>query len=438
MSFRFYAEQMRIKSLDELREVDELSARFTPLGFSTTRVMTPESAAGSHQESIASADLVEAVADDTTRTFDRLREVHTYGVLLYDLYSCVEQLQPFVLEQALRDRFVTFYDGLIPFMAKDGTPTPLKAKTFDEVFEAVGKGNGSHAKTRSLEVHGNRVSFRGYLRDLIAWARAAGLLRGERNRYRERIWIEIRNHFAHPSGHSVSGPVESARAIRRLGEVINHLWGSETVDGELYPTPFERGILAIGWPMDGTSIMTLHADQLAGQPNKEDWQYVILRAYRDDGALPTFDTCFELTNLPAELLWGPGLHNDAVNWIERSNPEPDFVRFLDRLFAIRIEDEHCDLPRRVEVAAGLESADRSGIWHLVRADIPADALSHTRSVLLDETECASDPAGCSNCPATTLRVGPLDALLAYHHSRFGPVTTDVPRRVRTQTPWTPA
>lgn len=77
--------------------------------------MTPEDAARSHQESIESADLVQAVSKNTTQTFDRLREVHTYGVLLYDLYSCVEQLQPFVLEQALRDRFVTFYEGVIPF-----------------------------------------------------------------------------------------------------------------------------------------------------------------------------------------------------------------------------------------------------------------------------------------------------------------------------------
>lgn len=172
---------MRIKSLDELREVDEMSARFTPTGFSTMHVMTPESAARSHQESIASADLVEAVPKDTTQTFDRLRDVHTYGVLVYDLYSCVEQLQPFVLEQALRDRFVTFYEGLIPFRAKDGTPADLKVSSFDQVFEAVGKWNGSHAKTRWIDVHGTALNFRGYLPDLLKWARAARLLRGERN-----------------------------------------------------------------------------------------------------------------------------------------------------------------------------------------------------------------------------------------------------------------
>lgn len=426
---------MRVKSLEELREVDELSARFTPMGFSTAGVMTPEDAATSHQESIVSADLVEAVSESTTQTFDRLREVHTYGVLLYDLYSCVEQLQPFVLEQALRDRFVTFYDGLIPFSAKDGTPAPLNAGSFDQVFEAVGKWNGSHVKTRWIDINGTALNFRGYLTDLIKWARAARLLRGERNRYREAIWIEIRNHFAHPSGHSVSGPVESARSIRRLGETINHLWGSETVDGELYPTPVEREVLAIGWPRDGESIVTLYPDQLRLDPDREDWEYVIIRAHRHDGGLPTFDTCFELTNVPAELLWGPGAIEDAIEWFGSTNPAPDYVEFLDRLFAIRVEDGHCDMPRRVPVAAGLEEPERAGAWHLVRADMPMDALSHTRSILLAETECGDSPEGCPNCPATTLKIGALDEVLGYHRDRFGPVSPDVPKEVRTRTPW---
>lgn len=425
---------MRIKPLDELREVDEMAARFMPTGFSTMHVMTPESTAHSHQESIASADLVEAVPEETTRTFDRLRDVHTYGVLLYDLYSCVEQLQPFVLEHALRDRFVTFYDGYIPFRAKDGTPAPLKARSFDQVFEAVGKGKGSHAKTRWIDVNGAALNFRGYLPDLLKWARAARLLRGERNRYREAIWVEIRNHFAHPSGHTVSGPVESARSIRRLGETINHLWGAETVDGELYPTPVEREVLAIGWPRDGESIVTMYADQLP-DAGGEDWEYVIIRAHRHDGGLSTFDTCFELTNLPAELLWGPGAREDAIQWLASAHPEPDFVDFLDRLFVIRVEHGRCEMPRRAQVAAALKEPEISGAWHLVRADMPMDALTHTRSLLLAETECSDSSVGCPSCAATTLTIGTLDDVLDYHRHRFGPVNPDAPRRVRTRTPW---
>lgn len=428
---------MRIKSLEELREVDEMSARFTPTGFSTAGVMRPEDAVRTHQESIASADLVEAVTESTTQAFARLRDVHAHGVLLYDLYSCVEQLQSFVLEQALRDRFITFYDGEVPFKAKDGSPAPLRAETFDDVFEAIGKPGGSHKKAKQLELNGTSLNFRGYLRDLIEWARAAGLLRGERNRYRESIWIEMRNHFAHPSGHTVVGPIESSQSIRRLSETINHLWGSETIGGDLYPAPIKREVLAIGWPKEGESIVTLYADQLYPKPDKADWEYIILRAHREDGGLPDFDSCFELTNAPAELLWGPGQIAAAIDWLQQSNPQPDYVDYLDRPFAIKIEGSRCGLPRRVAVAAGLTGAQRTGLWHLVRADASMDAFSHTRSLLSEATECSASPNGCPNCAATTLHVGSLEEVVGFHRDAVGSVTPETPRQLRTRVPWRP-
>lgn len=431
----FYARRMRIKSLGELRGVDELSARFTPWGLSTTRVMTPEAAARSHQESISSADLIADVPDDTARAFERLREIHSYGIFLYDLYSCVEQLQPFVLEHALSERFVTYYDGDIPFMAKDGAPTPLKVTNFDQVYDAVARGGGSHTKTRWLAVGQTKLNFRANLRDLITWSRLAGLLRGERNRFREHVWVEIRNHFAHPSGHNVSGPAHSARAICRLGETINHLWGSETPDGELYPSPYVRTVLAIGWTKDEAVIETLPAGQLAEQKEKEGWEYIILRGYRQDGELPNFDTRFEVTNLPAELLWGPGPLEEAVMWLEKSNPANDLVGFLDRSFAIRVDGKRCDRPRLVEVAAGLTGDERSGVWHLVKADFPGDAVGHTRSLLEDGTKCAAVPEGCPQCAATTLTRGTLEEILAYYVARFGELRPKVPPTVRTPGRW---
>src|ERR1022692_307830 len=97
---------MEIKSLEELREADERTQRFAPLGLATGRMLRPEDAAVFQQEVISHADLVPAVAESTRGTFERLRSLYAYGVLSYEVFTAVDDLAQLVLEQALRERFV--------------------------------------------------------------------------------------------------------------------------------------------------------------------------------------------------------------------------------------------------------------------------------------------------------------------------------------------
>jgi hypothetical protein len=89
------------------------------------------------------------------------------------------------------------------------------------------------------------------LDSLLRWARREGLLRGQRNRAREVLFKRFRNYVAHPAGYQLVTPVDAARALRDLAEIINHLWGASTAGGRLYPAPIRRAILAIGWSTDG-------------------------------------------------------------------------------------------------------------------------------------------------------------------------------------------
>jgi hypothetical protein len=51
---------------------------------------------------------------------------------------------------------------------------------------------------------------------------------------------------AHPSSYGLVTPADSARSILDAAEIINHLWGSSTPGGRLYPAPIRREILAVG------------------------------------------------------------------------------------------------------------------------------------------------------------------------------------------------
>jgi len=109
---------MDIRTFTELTTPDERSLRFTPLGLATGGKLSPENAAEFQQRSIAAADLVPAIPEGTRSSFERLRTLHAYGVLCYDLFTVVADQTWVVLEQALRERFIEFYGGVIPLSAR--------------------------------------------------------------------------------------------------------------------------------------------------------------------------------------------------------------------------------------------------------------------------------------------------------------------------------
>ena len=220
---------MDIRSLEELRQADERTLRFTSFGLATGGKLRPEDAAVFQQEVISHAELVPAVAEGTRNTFERLRSLHAYGVLFYDIFTAVEDLTHLVIEQALRDRFLEFHHGVVPFEDARGTVHEVTAATFDVLYDEIHKEGRLRKPKRwrlRLRRTGELIYFDGMLDSLLRWARGEGLLRGQRNRRLEPILKRFRDHVAHGAGDHLVMPVDTARTISDAAEIINHLWGS--------------------------------------------------------------------------------------------------------------------------------------------------------------------------------------------------------------------
>jgi hypothetical protein len=239
-----------IKSLAELREPDELTLRFGPMGLETGRMLRPEDAARYQQEIISRADLVPAVAASTGGTFDRLRSLYADGVLSYEIFTAVDDLVQLLIEQALRDRFMEFHDGLIPFEDAKGAVHPVAARTFEELYKAIRQENRLRKPQKwrlPLRKTGKLIYFDGMLDSLLRWARGEGLLRGHRNRCQESLLKAFRNRVAHGSGDHLVMPVDTARDISDAAEIINQLWGSATPGGRLFTVPRQREVQIVAW-----------------------------------------------------------------------------------------------------------------------------------------------------------------------------------------------
>jgi hypothetical protein len=343
-----------IKSLEELRQVDERTLRFAPLGLVLGGTMRPEDAALYQQEVISHAELAPGVAESTRVTFDRLRRLYAYGVLHYDIFTVVEDQTYLVLEHALRERFVDFYGGAVPMEDGVGQPHTLQVMQVGELFKQIRKVSrprGPRRQRLRLRGTGELIEFDGMLDSLLRWARGEGLLRGQRNRRLEPLLKSFRNHVAHGAGDHLVMPVDAARTLCDLAEVINQIWGSPTPGGRLYPAPIRREIQAVAWGPDGTVTSGL-IDSFPAAPEHDDWTYVVVRAVLHDEGLMYFDTQYETTAYPCELLWGPGAWQDAVSWLEKEQPEADEAEVLDRLFLIQHYEDRLYLPRSPDVAAG--------------------------------------------------------------------------------------
>lgn len=404
---------LRIRDFSDLAAADDRTLLFGGMGLLTDGKLRPEDAASFQQRLIASADLIEAVPDATAHSFERLRELHTYGVLWYDAFTVCDDLRWIVLELALRERFVAFYEGQIPLVDKQGRRDTFRASEFDAIGEAFRWG-GSHAKRWRLPTRAAPESMRMplALSPLLRWARREGLLAGQRNRYlEEEVFAWRRNRFAHGGTYSVETPNHSARGICELAEIINRLWGQNTPGGRLYPGPLERDVLVVGWSPDtadapaGASLISMHASQLAEHTDEgPGWQYIVIRGVWTDTHLSRFDTRHELTSYPTQLLWGPSTRSDAAAWLAETAPNTDHVTYLDRLFALRRDQGKVFPPCGPDVFLGLSDAARDGTWHLIRADFPTDALSHARHVDIGEP-CPRDEFGFGGCPVDDIATG---------------------------------
>jgi hypothetical protein len=305
--------RVEIKSLKELRKVDERTRRFTSLGFATGGMLGPANAATYQQELISRADLVPAVAEATRNAFERVRLLHSYGVLSYDMFTAADDLAHLVIEQALRDRFMESHDGVVPFEDAQGTVHDVAAASFEELYNQIHEDSRLRKpqrwRLRSRRT-GELIYFDGMLDSLMRWARDEGLLRGQRNRRLEPVLRKFRNHVAHGAGGHLVMPVDSARTISDVAEIVNHLWGASTPGGHLYPAPVHREIQVVAWRADGSVMNGLAS--LPPDPRFADWTYVVVRAVLHDEGLNRLDALYETTTYPCDLLWGPGTCVDAA------------------------------------------------------------------------------------------------------------------------------
>jgi hypothetical protein len=233
---------------------------------------------------------------------------------------------------------------------------------------------------------------------------------------------KIRNHVAHGGGHHLVMPVDSARTISDAAEIINHLWGSSTPGGRLYPAPIRRVIQIVAWGPGG-SVMSGPA---SCPPDSQfaTWTCILVRAVPQDEGLSRLDALYETTTYPCDLLWGPGSWEDACAWLERGEPPEDEVDVLVRLFLFQRHEGRIYLPRTPDVTAGLAEEERRGIWYLTRADYPADALRHARAVATGQ--CSSQAGICANCPAESVGVGAWQEMLTLAASTGLAVTPQRP------------
>jgi len=134
-----------------------------------------------------------------------------------------------------------------------------------------------------------------------------------------------------------------------------------------------------------------------------DWTCVLVRAVPYDEGLRRLDALYESTTYPCDLIWGPGTWKDAAAWLEQEQPPEDEVDVLDRLFLVQHHNGRIYLPRTPDVAAGLAEEGQHGIWYLIQADYPSDALRHARAHAAGQ--CRPETGPCTKCPAESVGAG---------------------------------
>jgi hypothetical protein len=165
------------------------------------------------------------------------------------------------------------------------------------------------------------------------------------------------------------------------------------------------------WDSTGRRLQTALADSLpdAVDPDDQPWRCIIVRAvfrpdqHIADPGLHEFDSRYEVTQYPADLLWGPGSITDAAAWHTEHQPKADECDYLDRTFVMRHDGTDLYLPMRPSVAAALPGPDRPGRWYAIKADHPNDAYHHIRTLITGAGCARRGP--CPQCHAETIRIG---------------------------------
>jgi hypothetical protein len=424
---------VEIKTLEQLQAVDPIVQRFTPLGLSMgLGILSPESAAEFVQKSVARYDLADDVPEDVRSNYERIRTIHSYGTLCYDLFTVADDQCFFLLDQALGARFISYYDGRIPIVV-DGTEQIIEAAAFGALRPHLfGKGvkkpkDGSwYVASRSgKRPHPLSLS----LRFLLRWAWDEGLLPGQRSRRIQDALANLRNYAAHWEGRHLVMPPDSARAIGQISEIINRLWGHDTVGGSLFRAPLEREPQIVSWHVE-EKITSVHRPvHQVLRPEEAAWPSIVVLGVPHDEGLMRFDSQFERTVFPADYLFGPCPLRESFAWVAAQKDLGGAVTYLDRIFAVRSEGGEVDRVRSPAVMYGLAPEAREGLWHITRADHPVDAWSHAVAVARNGHSCELG-SYCEDGGVTPLALGSWSEAVACALTHIPRLTASTPPEAR--------
>lgn len=400
--------------LVHLQAPDPRTLAVTPWGLGVGVAMRAEDAALMWAGEAARLRLADDVAEGTRRAFAELAGHLPYGLLHYPLFTLIHDRALFVLEQALRDRFVEYHrreHAGFATLQRDGRDYATRVDAYGDVLARTRSlGRGTTIAVQVPGRGGSAVPFNGSLSALILWARELELLSGQRSAVAEDAIRKLRNNVAHPEGSHTLWPGHVLVTLRDLAEIINHLWGHSTPGGRLYPGPVERQTVALAWSQNGDSCAAL-AHNLADPGDWDGYTHfaLVMATWPVPTDLHEYDSRFEATAAPVDYLWGPGSRQAALRYLEYNPPSCDRATMLERRFLVRVEPHRIWQPMRPEIAAALAGNTTSGNWHLVRADTPAGALGHVRALVGGGT--CRDARMCPACHAGHVATGPLPSVL---------------------------
>jgi hypothetical protein len=381
-----------------LQLVDTGSLYFTSVGL--TGPLAPAHSAEIFAGWMRHVALVDDVPEDIRRNFDRVRRLFLYGLLERDLFSIAGHQAHFVLEGALRHRFVSFYDGEIPLCRSD-VPETLKVGTFNDYFNQRSRLKGCQLRTSD----DGREPLPFNYPALYRWARRRQLLSGQRNVGVFEYLVNRRNDVAHPEAYEDELPPWVARGMADVSEIINKLWGHDTEGGRMFPGPVHRRLRCAALSPDHTATVTFGSlEGIQTDERAAEWTFALfLAAEREE--LVDFDwqaigrQCFkhepgfQMTDYPTDQIVGPAPREEILEFIKDHDVDAhtDAVSFQDRVFFIRSGsgNERPEFPRAACDLASFDDADESACWHVVRADFPMDAWVRIRDLAEDETPVAA-------------------------------------------------
>lgn len=379
------------RTLDELTKPSDFVLHSTPLGLALDQRMKPEASLRFIQSMVADCRLSSDVPEHVRLHFDVCRQLHVYGYFAWDFFTVAAERVYMTLESALGAKFLEEFPDGVP-LAKKGTDErpELHPRNFWEFHDEFRK---RYRKGWRVERH---PTFDGRLRSLIDWARARGLLHGQTNLVVEDAMLQLRHLGAHPHAISRFGPEDSAHTIRDVAEIINHLWGHDTPNGRLYPTPPERDIFALQWEPDGGRRVTTK-ERLGMVPANDrggQW-FLVEAAVCDYEHLLSWNPDIETTPHPTLRIWGPGSWDDALQVLTEypdSGRAPVSLPSRNRVFLVRASEggfQACRSPEQFRRLPAEEHDSPNTYWWIICADQPGDVYWYMQA----HVTASSDPEG---------------------------------------------